>query len=293
MQSWGQQFRINEILSSLEAISTHLPIGFHEWEVVASQHNENFPDKERTGPSLRRKFSQLHKVKKPTGDPTCPAEVRYAKQIFRRIEQRADASAEIESTDLGIEREPNEPNIDEPNVDDDFIAISGESEDNGGATSAAYANFSGSRFPRPMVSPRFRDKAVSNNTGPVEKVLSLLSTQLLHKATRTDTDNLQQQQQQQQQLQQQNMMNMMMMSIMASLLNQHGVSQTTTSTDSANPTQAIMNSIIASNMISMQQTMQSQNPTSTAGANAQQTLSASTQCQTPKNNSGSSSSDDE
>ena len=41
-----------------------------------------------------------------------------------------------------------------------------------------------------MVSPRFRDKAVSNNTGPVEKVLSLLSTQLLHKATRTDTDNL-------------------------------------------------------------------------------------------------------
>ena len=138
-----------------------------------------------------------------------------------------------------------------------------------------------------MVSPRFRDKAVSNNTGPVEKVLSLLSTQLLHKATRTDTDNLQQQQQ----LQQQNMMNMMMMSIMASLLNQHGVSQTTTSTDSANPTQAIMNSIIASNMISMQQTMQSQNLTSTAGANAQQTLSASTQCQTPKNNSGSSSDD--
>ena len=141
-----------------------------------------------------------------------------------------------------------------------------------------------------MVSPRFRDKAVSNNTGPVEKVLSLLSTQLLHKATRTDTDNLQQQQQQQQQLQQQNMMNMMMMSIMASLLNQHGLSQTTTSTDSADPIQAIMNSIIASNMISMQQTMQSQNPTSAiAGANAQQTLSASTKCQTPKNNSGSSS----
>ena len=87
--------RINEILSLLNTISTHLPIGSHEWEVVASQHNENFPDKERTGPSLRQKFSQLHKVKKPTGDPTCPAEVRYAKQIFQRIEQRADASAEI------------------------------------------------------------------------------------------------------------------------------------------------------------------------------------------------------
>ena len=78
MQSWGQQIRINEILSLLETISTHLPIGSHEWEVVASQHNENFPDKEQTGPSLRRKFTQLHKVKKQTGDPTCPVEVRYA-----------------------------------------------------------------------------------------------------------------------------------------------------------------------------------------------------------------------
>jgi hypothetical protein len=76
---------------------------------------------------------------------------------------------------------------------------------NGGATSATYDYFSGSRFPEPMVSPWFRDKPVSSNTGPVEKVLSLLSTQLLHKATsRSDTDNLQNQQQQQ------NMMNMMM-----------------------------------------------------------------------------------
>ena len=89
-----------------------------------------------------------------------------------------------------------------------------------------------------MVSPRFRDKAVSSNTGHVEKVLSLLSMQLLHKATRTDTDDLQQK------LQQQNMMNMMMMSILASLLND-GVPQTTTSTDSADPIQAMMSSIIA------------------------------------------------
>jgi len=39
-----------------------------------------------------------------------------------------------------------------------------------------------------MVYPRFRDKAVLRNTGPVEKVLSLLLMQLLHKASsRTDT----------------------------------------------------------------------------------------------------------
>ena len=108
----------------------------------ASQHNKNFPDKGLTGPSLCRKFTQLHKVKKPTRDPMCPSDVRYAKQIFRSIEQQADASAEIDSTDLGIGREQHN----EPNVDDDFIAISGESEDNGGATSAAYDKFSGSKI---------------------------------------------------------------------------------------------------------------------------------------------------
>ena len=36
------------------------------------------------------------------------------------------------STDLGLENELNEPNVDEANVE--FIAISGESVGNGGAT---------------------------------------------------------------------------------------------------------------------------------------------------------------
>ena len=52
-------------------------------------------------------------------------------------------------------------------------------------------------------------------------------------------------------------MNMMMMSILASLLND-GVPQTTTFNDSADPIQAMMSSIIALNMISMQQTIQNQ-----------------------------------
>ena len=102
-------------------VLTHLPIGSHEWECVASEHNENFPDKDRTGTSIRRKFAQLHKVKIPTGDPTCPAEVRYAKQVFRKIEERADASGEIDSTDLGIE--------DGNNVKDEFMVLE-DSQDN-------------------------------------------------------------------------------------------------------------------------------------------------------------------
>ena len=68
-----------------------------------------------------------------------------------------------------------------------------------------------------------------SNIWPIEKVLSLLSTQLFHKASRSDTDNLRQQQ---------IMMKMMMMSFMASILNR-GVVQTTTSTASAEPIHGI------------------------------------------------------
>ena len=84
------------------------------------------------------------------GFPSSPRllEHRRHKQKQQQIqpeekeENDDENGAEIDSTDLGIEREH-----DEPNADDDFIAISGESEDNSGATSATYANFSGSRFP--------------------------------------------------------------------------------------------------------------------------------------------------
>ena len=49
LQSRGQQFRLNEVMSLLDTVLTHLPIGSHEWECVASEHNENFPDKDQTG----------------------------------------------------------------------------------------------------------------------------------------------------------------------------------------------------------------------------------------------------
>ena len=66
--------------------------------------------------------------------------MRFAKQIFRKIDQQANTCAEIDSTDLLIENEDKESDADEPNVDDELKAISGESEDNGGVTSATYDN---------------------------------------------------------------------------------------------------------------------------------------------------------
>ena len=126
------------------------------------------------------------------------------------------------------------------------------------------------RFPRSMVASQLRDKPKSNN---LDKILALVSTQLLQKVETKDNIPMQMQMQQQKQLQiqhriqkqqqqqqQQNMMNIMMMSIMSSKLN-HGISQTTTSTIIVEPTQAMMNSMIASNVLSMQQSLQSPSTT--------------------------------
>ena len=81
------------------------------------------------------------------------------------------------------------------------------------------------------------------------------------------------------------MMNMMMMSIMSSMLN-HGW----------DITQAMMNSMIASNVLSMQQSLQSPS-TTTPSTNAQPSSSSvSIEFQTPNDNDGdneSSSSNDE
>ena len=122
-----------------------------------------------------------------------------------------------------------------------------------GATVARYAS---ARFPRSMVASQLRDKPKSNN---LDKILALVSTQLLQKVETKDNIPMQMQMQQQKQLQiqhriqkqkqqQQNMLNIMMMSIMSSKLN-HGISQTTTSTIIVEPTQAMMNSMIASNVL--------------------------------------------
>ena len=56
------------------------------------------------------------------------------------MDQQANTCGEIDSTDLLIENEDKESDADGPNVDDELKEISGESEDNGGVTSATYDN---------------------------------------------------------------------------------------------------------------------------------------------------------
>ena len=85
------------------------------------------------------------------------------KRIYK-IEARADASGEVDSTDLGIDidddlvaiSEDNEDNDDEPQKTSTTNKAATSAESNGANSTEAtenYAGFTGTRFPRLMVSP--------------------------------------------------------------------------------------------------------------------------------------------
>lgn len=88
----GRSFSKSEIDSLLEIIEELLPIGMNEWEAVLDRHLTRYPDLDRTKDSIKRKFASLYNSKKPTGDPTCPPQVRNAKRIYNLIKDKMDLS---------------------------------------------------------------------------------------------------------------------------------------------------------------------------------------------------------
>ncbi len=65
-----------------------LPYGGNMWDDVERQYNTGLPIfmAPRTADSCKTKFNKLKSIRKPTGDPSCPPEVRRAKNIQRAIE---------------------------------------------------------------------------------------------------------------------------------------------------------------------------------------------------------------
>jgi len=89
----GNGFSQDETNYLLDSIQEFHPISMDEWAAVERRHMVAFPDRERTRESLRRKFQTLYLVKKATGDPTCPPEVRRAKELQRAIREKAEVSS--------------------------------------------------------------------------------------------------------------------------------------------------------------------------------------------------------
>ncbi len=88
----GLKFSTTELEHLLDAIEEFVPIGNPEWERVWNSHQTLYEEKERTVESLKRKFSEVARMKIPTGDPTCPPHIRRAKRISRKIVQATDGS---------------------------------------------------------------------------------------------------------------------------------------------------------------------------------------------------------
>ena len=80
MPSRGLAFRKEEVNFLLEVMEDILPISSMEWEDVERRHNERYATNERTKETLKRKFQNLYLKRVPTGDPTMPPEVRWAKK---------------------------------------------------------------------------------------------------------------------------------------------------------------------------------------------------------------------
>ena len=100
----------DEIMYMLENMKEVLPVGGLEWERVVNAHNALYPERGRDKDSLKRKFSDLHRKKPPTGDPNIPEEVREAKIIKRMIVEKVDI-------DTGSKEGEEE---DDDEIDDEF-----------------------------------------------------------------------------------------------------------------------------------------------------------------------------
>ena len=84
----GKHWKSDEIDLLLSLVEERLPLGGNEWDTLSLQYNVRRAmdlqwAPERDPDSCRTKFKTLKNVKKPTGDPTCPPNVRKAKRIRR------------------------------------------------------------------------------------------------------------------------------------------------------------------------------------------------------------------
>ena len=86
----GTGFSHAEVITMLDIMEKHLPIGGDEWEAVAREHRETWPDTERCKDGIKRKCQNLYGRKEPTGDPTCPPSVKKAKSIQYEIRLKSD-----------------------------------------------------------------------------------------------------------------------------------------------------------------------------------------------------------
>jgi hypothetical protein len=90
-----------ELLNLLSVIERIIPVSGEEWDQVEVHHNILYPVRKAEG--LRRKFQELYRKKKSTGDPDCPLSVKRAKLLRRAIIERCEVdNAEVDEVVQGV-----------------------------------------------------------------------------------------------------------------------------------------------------------------------------------------------
>ena len=84
-------FRQDEVMVMLNVINGIKPLGANQWEEVGfsmrkKASTEGWPPREAG--AYQQKYTRLKMTKKPTGDPTCPPDVKQAKRIARSIDAK-------------------------------------------------------------------------------------------------------------------------------------------------------------------------------------------------------------
>ncbi|KAG9399158.1 hypothetical protein AC1031_012120 [Aphanomyces cochlioides] len=173
----GSGFTKSEVESLLELLETYLPLCTTEWEAVLKKHEQRYPAQNRTVDSIRRKFANLYRAAIPTGDPLIPHEVRRAKTIRSKMNERAAMGDGSEIDDYEIdhhedmqEEVESEQLIDKP-PNNSFLADDQDAPAAATSTSSVASSFSG---PRPLVRKRFKQENEDAST-----MLELMKMQML------------------------------------------------------------------------------------------------------------------
>jgi len=229
----GGQFDTKELKSFFNTMEKILPIGFREWEVVLKEHNKDWSVKEREVRGLRQKFNRLNASKLPTGDPNCPWDVKWAKQLKRKIDEKADAnllndvSEAEDDDDAGDEEDATTP------VEDDDEAPTTTNNNNNNTSSSSSddmmitptnLNRSKDNFGRTISAHMSRNKSkrkYSNNTSvsPVDDTSSsmaeFMQMQLLMERKKEEREEKRRQTEREEDRRREDRMMMMMMAMMS------------------------------------------------------------------------------
>ena len=131
----GLAFTAPELESLAETVEEVVPISHTDWDKVRDQHNEYFPEQNRTTDSLRRKFQWMAKLKMPTGDSNMPRHIRVAKRAYYAIIKESDGSTGSPVHDLFVEHE--KEGEEEGAEGDSLENDSEEDDDDGGGDTGA------------------------------------------------------------------------------------------------------------------------------------------------------------